>query len=258
MQYTPYRIPIIEVAEEGKQLSQFLLITKDEKTLVKAIKTIIDSNARIISGFFKREGETIRWTAFLEITNIKTPLEELATQIKSIEGVKDIKYTEPKRMLVEAFHFPNYVLDARIVLLRIKDIAAAWNFLPGGMAARLYWIGVRCGRESYRVFSRLGLSKEELLKIRENLYRAAGWGVMKFLDFDLEKATGRAKLLYSYEVDALKDYLPKQKRCHFIRGHLAGFLTELLGREVSVKEEQCVGEGADFCQFAIAPRKVEV
>ena len=258
MQFVPHQIPIIEVVEEGKKLSQFLLFAKDEKTLIQAIKTITDSGAKLISGFFKKEKEEIRWTAFLEITDLKTTLEKLATQLKNIEGIKEVKYTQPKRILTENFHFPKYVLDARIVLLRIKDIAAAWRFLPGGLAARLYWIGVNCGKESYRVFSRFGLSKEELLKMRENLYRAAGWGIMKFINFDLEKGTGKVKLLHSYEVDALKDYLPGQKRCHFIRGHLAGFLTGLMGMEISVREEQCVGEGAEFCEFGVAPRRPEV
>lgn len=40
-----------------------------------------------------------------------------------------------------------------------------------------------------------------------------------------------------------------QPCCHFFRGFLAGFLSELFGKTVTVTEEKCAGKGDEHCEF---------
>lgn len=254
---TPGYIPILEEAEAGQILSEMVVRFRGLNALISVLKKLDEAGARLVSGFLKKLGDFTVLTSFVDVSNLNVNLDELKSELTSCAGVERVEFTHPSRVAAESLHFPKYVQHGvRVIVVRIKDIEAAWRFLPVGAAARLYQQGVECGRESYRVLSRVGLDMNEMLKLREQVYRAAGWALVNFVDVDPGKGVGTVIVKKSFEVDALKDRFPGRKLCNFIRGHMAGFLSCLFGRDVVVEEVQCEGEGAGYCRFIIKPKEM--
>jgi len=119
-------------------------------------------------------------------------------------------------------------------------------FSPSAASAILQLSANRCGREACRKIT-IGIKdKGNVLAYLSYMKESMNWGKMSFQDVDLENGTGKIRVSNSFESLVGKYTQPS---CHFLRGFLAGFLSELFDRDISVAEVKCAGKGDVQCEF---------
>jgi predicted hydrocarbon binding protein len=92
--------------------------------------------------------------------------------------------------------------------------------------------------------------KEEALMLLSRLKSKEKWGKISFRNVDYTRGSGRIIIFNSFET-AAKD--GSRLGCHFLRGFLAGFLSELFEKEnIEVVEEKCASKGYSHCEFKFA------
>jgi len=88
--------------------------------------------------------------------------------------------------------------------------------------------------------------KETALSCLSELKSEENWGKLSFQNAGFEKGSGKVILIDSFEAAARKTCQPG---CHFFKGFLTGFLSELFSKNVTVAEEKCAGKGDEHCEF---------
>jgi len=117
----------------------------------------------------------------------------------------------------------------------------------------VYDEGYAWGKESLaEMTARMG--GEFVLSNLENvmmLYQAQGW--FKVERVERNERTGAVMVDASENFECMGE---KSKRPHsqFVRGHLAGAFTAILGTEMACVEKRCIAAGGRLCEFALSPR----
>jgi len=122
-------------------------------------------------------------------------------------------------------------------------------FSPSGASVILYTSAIKCGTHLCRRIKKGTKTKEEALSRLSELKNEENWGKLFFQDVDFENGSGRLVIIDSFETSAHKNPGPNQPCCHFFRGFLAGFLSELFEKTIEVTEEKCAGKGDKHCEF---------
>ena len=94
---------------------------------------------------------------------------------------------------------------------------------------------------------KLGLRGKELLVEVLKAYQASGWGRVELVRCDLHAANIVLRLYDSFECKVFRDI--GRPASQFIRGHLSGLLSGLLGAEVRAIETKCIAKGDPYCEF---------
>jgi len=89
-------------------------------------------------------------------------------------------------------------------------------------------------------------TKETAFSCLSELKSEENWGKLSFQNVDFEKGSGKVVLIDSFEAVARKT---RQPGCHFFKGFLSGFLSELFAKTITVTEEKCAGKGDEHCEF---------
>ena len=123
---------------------------------------------------------------------------------------------------------------------------ASQKMMGFGLAGLLYRAGKSAGKRGAEALAqRLNLQGEDLLEALRIAFNTSRWG---------EAQLHREQQPWTLEVhDSLLGQSLKSKRpvCHPIAGFWAGFLEAALGREVEVKETECMAQGAAACRFEV-------
>jgi len=125
-------------------------------------------------------------------------------------------------------------------------------FSPPGASVILHMAALKCGVHSYRRLKRKAGTKEEALNYLSELKNKENWGKLSFQDVDFVNGSGRIVIFDSFETVARKGRKARKSGdpcCHFFRGFLAGFLSEMFRKPITVNEEKCVGKGDKHCEF---------
>jgi len=88
--------------------------------------------------------------------------------------------------------------------------------------------------------------EEALEKLCETL-GGWNWGELTFSNVDTELGMGKFSVKNSLEARVKK--AGDNFGCHFLSNFMAGFLSELFGRNVSVKERRCASWEGRSCKF---------
>lgn len=107
-------------------------------------------------------------------------------------------------------------------------------------------MATKCGEQSYRRIVDKTVPKEEILRQFSKSKNDEQWGKLSFLNVDFAKGAGKVIIIDSFESRTRKTTQPC---CHFFKGFLAGFLSELFGKTIEVAEEKCAGKGDEHCEF---------
>ena len=105
---------------------------------------------------------------------------------------------------------------------------------------------MKCGARSHAEIARRVKSDQEILQSLSEQKNHENWGKISFSEVNHEKGARRIDVTNSFETFAHKT---DQPCCHFLRGFLAGFLTQLFKRNTTVSETKCVGKGDEQCEF---------
>lgn len=119
-------------------------------------------------------------------------------------------------------------------------------FSPSAASVILYTTAIKCGVHLYQKTKKEFSKKEEALNYLSSLRKEENWGKMSFQEVDFKNGSGRVIIDDSFEAMARKTNQPS---CHFFRGFIAGFLSELLKKTIIVSEEKCAGKGDKHCEF---------
>jgi len=119
-------------------------------------------------------------------------------------------------------------------------------FSSSAASVILYTAAIKCGVHLYKSVKKEFDTKEEALNLFSQLKREENWGDVVFREVDLKRRSGKVVIKNSFESVARKT---KEPSCHFFRGFLAGFLSELFDRTVVVTEEKCASSGDAHCEF---------
>lgn len=119
-------------------------------------------------------------------------------------------------------------------------------FSPSAASVILYMTALKCGTNLCRRVKKTARTKEEALKDLFKLKNEERWGKISFKNVNFENASGKIIIVKSFETIARKT---KQPSCHFFRGLLAGFLSELFKKTIIVTEERCAAKGDKHCEF---------
>lgn len=119
-------------------------------------------------------------------------------------------------------------------------------FSPSAASVILYVAARKCGERSCKRLMEKAETKETALSCLSELKSEENWGKLSFRNVDFEKGSGKVTLIDSFETVAEETCQPG---CHFFKGFLTGFLSELFAKTITVTEEKCAGKGDKHCEF---------
>jgi len=125
-------------------------------------------------------------------------------------------------------------------------------FSPSATSAILYTTAIKCGVHLYQKTKKEFNKKEEALNYLSSLKKEENWGKMAFQEVNFKDGSGRVIINNSFEAMARKTNQPS---CHFFRGFIAGFLSELFKKTIIVTEEKCAGKGDEHCEFVFGEQQ---
>jgi len=94
---------------------------------------------------------------------------------------------------------------------------------------------------------RKNLSVEEALEKLCETLGGWNWGELTFSDVDTE--LGMGKFLVKNSLEARVRKVGNNFGCHFLSNFMAGFLSELFGKNIAVKERKCASWEGKVCEF---------
>ncbi len=125
-------------------------------------------------------------------------------------------------------------------------------FSPSAASVILYTTAIKCGVHLYQKTKKKFNKKEEALNYLSSLKKEENWGKMSFQEVNFKNGSGRVIIDDSFEAMTRKTSQPS---CHFFRGFIAGFLSELLKKTIIVTEEKCAGKGDEHCEFVFGEQQ---
>jgi predicted hydrocarbon binding protein len=194
---------------------------------------------------------------FLDTTESKTSVDELFRQYER-QGLIEVEavLTPPlEGFLSDTFSHPLTAAGVRSIIMRQPGyrelLVGLREWFGAGGEAFLYHVGYRTGLafgELHRETAvRLGIT--DPIQIYENISRVmfqwAGFGIL-----DVKNLTpdgGEILVRDSFECELGKGRVIPYS--HFVRGIIAGILSELFGRTYNVIEASCIAKGDPVCSF---------
>ena len=108
-----------------------------------------------------------------------------------------------------------------------------------------------CGRWVCKIFMDKSASIEKALEKFSELMSDRNWGEFSFSEVDFKNGAGRIAVGNCFESRKRKGaYKPC---CHFLANFVAGFLSELFAKNITVIERKCVAKGDELCEFKFHP-----
>ncbi len=127
-------------------------------------------------------------------------------------------------------------------------------------AVILYRGGFNSGRMIFERYHSLVNDRDMALEMCAASAWYFGWGIATIYHEEVNgEIIGHARIYDSFEAEEymkMEDFFPERK-CHFIRGVVAGIMSEYTGRIYEAEETKCKAAGYDYCEFVIRPKKDE-
>jgi len=104
-----------------------------------------------------------------------------------------------------------------------------------------------CGKKLCQKFRKYGFSAEESIEKLCETLDGWNWGELNFSNIDAELGMGKFSVRNSLETRVRK--VGNNFGCHFLSNFMAGFLSELFSKNVTVKERRCASWEGRTCEF---------
>lgn len=178
----------------------------------------------------------------------------LVEQLKDLDVVIDVEYGISNNKIIQSAEFPLNMLGERAIISRAttfvdiirtlyenvsqSDGLMMLSGLKGGIHAAKYFKGV------------IDIDESNFKDILKELFMATGWGI---LDIECDQKTMSGRIFVKESFIANKYEGSERLVCGYMSGYFAGFLTEILGQTMHVREVRCKSMGCDVCEHAISP-----
>jgi len=104
-----------------------------------------------------------------------------------------------------------------------------------------------CGKKLCQKLRKQDLSVEEAVEKLCETLAGWNWGEFNFSNVDTGLGMGKFSVKNSLETRVRK--AGNNFGCHFLSNFMAGFLSELFGKNVAVKERRCASWEGRICEF---------
>lgn len=154
---------------------------------------------------------------------------------------------------MDEFAFPLYVFPGIRVIIVLapgfqKMIKGLYEKLGDTAAYFIYHLAYSGGKIIAEYLSKkIGLKGKKLLVEILKAYQAFGWGRLELIKYSPLFKKVVLRLYDSVECETFKG--SDKPASQFIRGHLSGLLSGLLGTDVRVIETKCIAKGDPYCEF---------
>jgi len=258
--HTPKDVLDFEFDPEGKLCHFVVSLGNVPSSLETCAGLVARHRVTILSGFHQKSSDSLLWSFFADFAEADISPADLASEIGFLPSSRGVRFkTATRGLLTDSFHFPILLSGERSIVLTTGSLEAIFQQIRGvfgdGAPARvlLFEMGKAAGAAMMKgLVDRLGRSivRDELQTIM-GLYSSSGLGKMHLVSMDFDKETAEVRAYDNFECITFK--LSKVPRGSFIRGHITGWFSQLLGSFVEVEERYCVAMGHPFCYFEVKP-----
>ena len=244
----------------GRRLAQICAVVRDSSALASLWSAAEGEKARLVrASVWTQGGAPMRACAILDVTDCGRPEEELDSALRGAGGVisASLKFSPVEGFAALTSAFPVVADGMRAVIFReggYRELLAGIREYFGACGESfLYHVGFRAGMG----FARLHREAAEKLNIRDpgQIYRNISTSMFQWAGFgrvEVQELAPDGGLIAVH--DSFECELGKRRGVpysHFVRGLIAGVLSELFGRGYSVAEEECIAKGDPACRFRV-------
>jgi predicted hydrocarbon binding protein len=250
-------IPIY-VKNPGKKSYQLLVRLENVPgALAEAAAIVERASVNALGGIVSVSKDQGYWCFFAESSSDGPSAEELVARLRRSKHVLGVEAKEDiEGFLVDTLTFPlKWNTGDRAILMRQQYLVRMFDdirreFGTGGDVI-LYREGYAYGRSTWEslegeigseyIRSHFG----EVLRI----YQAAGWGRVEVVEQDFADKRATIRMHECFECEGHESERPLSS---FVRGHLAGAFSALMGAEGVICEETvCAAKGDGHCEFVL-------
>jgi len=213
-----------------------------------------DNNVNIRFGYLDNTGhaETGKYIIFTQVEK-NVDVEKLAANLKGLDVVQDVEYGISSNKMIQTVEFPLNLLGERAVIARATTFVDIIRTLYENVSQSdglLMLSGLKGGINAARYFKVITTIDESNFKdVLKELFMATGWGILD-IECDCETMSGRIFVYESFIADNFKE--SGRPVCGYMSGYFAGFITEVLGQTMHVREIRCKSMGHDLCEHSIS------
>jgi predicted hydrocarbon binding protein len=220
---------------------------------------IRDLNLNILGSFYSADSaaSTGVWSGFVEDSHHTAA--ELKEKLSSSQLILDSIVIESKEgFLVDATLFPIALnTGEKAVMMEAgylgRMLAAVRKRFGTGGESIIHEEGQGYGRDAWTHYVTMlgsGFLRSNLQDVLK-LYQALGWFKLEGVDWNDTDRSVTVRTRGNFECEGAKSSSPYS---HFVRGHLAGGLTAIMGKEMACEETKCIAVGDEYCEFVLRPR----
>lgn len=195
------------------------------------------------------------WTSFVDLSKAVMDIKQIEKELRKLDVVEDVKTVKPEPLTYDVIHFPIIHGASAAIVMPIELFGSLFDEIEkiltsSGFAAVFYNAGKKSGAHISKLLSqRYRLKGKSLTLALMQATKAIGWGRIEYYDMDENGFFSRIKVQKCFE--ALLRPRRKENNCHWTRGFIAGFLSEVSGKSVEAVELKCVAAGDEICEFEI-------
>lgn len=195
------------------------------------------------------------WTSFIDLSKAVKDVNQIKEELRKLDVVQEVKIVKPQPLPYDVIHFPIMHGESVAMVMPVELFGSLFDEIekiltPSGFAAVIYNAGKKSGTFIAKLLSqRYGLKKESLTSALIQATKAIGWGQIKDFSMDRKRLAGNIKVKMCFE--SLLRGRRGDRVCHWSRGFIAGFLSEVFGSSVEAVELKCVAAGDEICEFEI-------
>jgi len=222
-----------------------------------ALNTLAEKGARFLSGFQSIDWNenTILVGGFIDLSASKIKAEDIGNLLKDINGVLEVKVSDQTfdGLIIDTLHFPLRVSGERSFTFRVETFGGIlkrlYDKFGTGAAVILYEMGMAAGESKAKsIMKKYHTDKLKILKLVLAERAAKGWCIAEVEEFGSKRIV--------FKVRELFECLPFQGKqenavSQFFRGYLTGLLRQILNKDVSVTEAECIAKGDAACRFVV-------
>ena len=261
-------IPKALFGMDFKPTAKLAQLSVEMRNMVGAMQEQTDSvvkhGVNILSGFHDAPllAERGIWSFFADFTKADIEPEALAIELKSHRSVLKVRCKRSDDgFITDTMHFPVVVGQERAIIVRASILVSIVNriksiFGPESRSAQviLHQIGEaggECVFNSVRAMTSPDFIRNNVARAL-SLFTAFGWGMIEVKAVNLNARTAEIHIKDGFEsVDSRNT--PTTDQCHFIRGLLTGWFSQLFEQKIDITETHCVAKGDSFCIFQVHP-----
>ena len=245
------------------RLAQFSI---EMQNIVGAIQeqaeTMAKHGVKILSGFHDAPtvAERGTWSFFADFTEADSEPDALAAELRTHRSVLKVRcQTTKDGFITDTMHFPVLLGDERTIIVRASILVSIINrikaiFGPDSKSAQVitHQLGVAGGQSVFEStkavigFEFIGKNVARTL----NLFTTLGYGILDVNSVNLYAKTAEIHVRNGFE-SAGSANTSSEPQCHFIRGLLAGWFSQLFETKIEVIETRCEAKGDPNCVFQI-------